>query len=96
MKRSTCAGFLTLALLIPTLAAAQGVELVYRPELRGLVPVPGTAVKSQVAAERPSPTGLITRHTAMAQTYRGTRIAQAAVHCDRIVREARAELRGDN
>ena len=28
-------------------------------------------------------------HTAIAQSYRGTRIAQAAVHCDRIVANAR-------
>jgi hypothetical protein len=31
----------------------------------------------------------VTEHTAMANTYRGTRIAQAAVHCDNFVRLSR-------
>ena len=31
----------------------------------------------------------VTEHTAMANTYRGARIAQAAVHCDNFVRLSR-------
>ena len=35
----------------------------------------------------------VTEHTAMAQAYRGTRIAQAAVHCDRLVSLSRDEAK---
>jgi hypothetical protein len=35
----------------------------------------------------------INEHTAMAQAYRGTRIAQAAVHCDRLVSLSRDEAK---
>ena len=35
----------------------------------------------------------VNEHTAMAQAYRGTRIAQAAVHCDRLVTLSRDEAK---
>ena len=35
----------------------------------------------------------VTEHTSMAQAYRGTRIAQAAVHCDRLVSLSRDEAK---
>ena len=35
----------------------------------------------------------VNEHTSMAQAYRGTRIAQAAVHCDRLVSLSRDEAR---
>jgi hypothetical protein len=35
----------------------------------------------------------VNEHTAMAQAYRGTRIAQAAVHCDRLVSLSRDEAK---
>jgi hypothetical protein len=35
----------------------------------------------------------VAEHTAMAQAYRGTRIAQAAVHCDRLVSLSRDEAK---
>jgi hypothetical protein len=35
----------------------------------------------------------VTEHSAMAQAYRGTRIAQAAVHCDRLVSLSRDEAK---
>jgi hypothetical protein len=35
----------------------------------------------------------VNEHTSMAQAYRGTRIAQAAVHCDRLVSLSRDEAK---
>jgi hypothetical protein len=35
----------------------------------------------------------VNEHTAMANAYRGTRIAQAAVHCDRLVTLSRDEAK---
>jgi hypothetical protein len=40
MKRLLLVVLAAAALLLPTLAFAQGVSLVYRHELRGMVPVP--------------------------------------------------------
>jgi hypothetical protein len=92
MKRFVPATLAAIALLVPTLASAQGFQFVYRPELRGIVAVarpsaePGTPAVARSAAEE------IARHEAMANAYRGTRIAQAAVHCDRLVAEARKQF----
>ena len=76
-------------LLVPTVASAQA-PYVYRPELRAWVfvpqPAPG-AVAPRTAGEN------IVRHEAMANGYRGTRMALAAEHCDRMVKEAREALR---
>jgi len=38
----------------------------------------------------------VNEHVAMANAYRGTRIAQAAVHCDRLVTLAREEAKEAN
>ena len=89
MKRfTTLLAATTVALLVPTVAGAQA-PYVYRPELRAWVFVPKPApglVAPQTASEH------ITRHEAMAQHHRGTRMAQAAEHCDRMVKDARAAL----
>jgi hypothetical protein len=89
MKRFTLFAAVAFALLVPTVAAAQA-PYVYRPELRGWVFVPKAApgaIAPRTAAEN------IARHEAMANGYRGTRMAQAAVHCDRMIKEAREALR---
>lgn len=77
------------ALLMPAVAGAQA-PYVYRPELRAWVFVPKPA-PGVFALRTPGET--IARHEAMANGYRGTRMAQAAVHCDRMIKEAREELR---
>ena len=38
-------------------------------------------------------TAAANEHVAMANTYRGTRIAQAAVHCDRLVKLSKDEAK---
>jgi hypothetical protein len=88
MKRFALLTTVVFALLVPTAAAAQA-PYVYRPELRAwiFVPTPApTAVVSHNPAEH------IARHEAMAQHHRGTRMAQAADHCDRMITDARAAL----
>ena len=45
----------------------------------------------QTAAKRYR--GAVNEHTSMAQAYRGTRIAQAAAHCDRLVSLSRDEAK---
>lgn len=89
MKRITLLAAVAFALLLPTAAAAQA-PYVYRPELRAWVFVPKPA-PGVLAARTPAET--IARHEAMANGFRGTRMAQAAVHCDRMVKEAREALR---
>jgi hypothetical protein len=91
MKRITRIAIATFALLIPTIAAAQTpIKMVYRPELRAMVPVKTTAGAPIVRSLREE----IARHEAMAAGYRiaanhnGT--GNAAVHCDRLIAELRA------
>ena len=89
MKRFALFATAAFVLLTPTLAPAQA-PYVYRPELRAWVYMPKaapTAVAQRSAAEH------IARHEAMAQHHRGTRMAQAAEHCDRMIKDARAELK---
>jgi len=74
---------------VPTVAGAQA-PYVYRPELRAWVFVPKPAPG---VFEARTPAETIARHEAMANGYRGTRMAHAAVHCDRMVKEAREALR---
>jgi hypothetical protein len=90
MKRFTLLAAVAFALLVPTAAAAQA-PFVYRPELRGWIPVPPPAAPGVVKPRTPGE--IIVRHEAMAHGYRGTRMAQAAVHCDRMIKEAREALR---
>lgn len=89
MKRFTLLAVATFALLAPTVAFGQA-PFTYRPELRGWIPNPPAA--SGVMTPR-TPGETIARHEAMAQGYRGTRMAQAAVHCDRMIKEARERMR---
>jgi hypothetical protein len=89
MKRFTLLAVTAFALLTPTVAFGQA-AFTYRPELRGWIPNPPAAtgvMKARTLGET------IVRHEAMAQGYRGTRMAQAAAHCDRIIKDAREALR---
>jgi len=92
MKRITRIAIATFALLIPTVAAAQTpIKMVYRPELRAMVPVKtvptGTPIARSLREE-------IARHEAMAAGYRVVAnhngAGNAAVHCDRLIAELRA------
>ena len=89
MKRFTLLAVAAFALLVPTVAGAQA-PYVYRPELRAWVFVPKPAPG---VFEARTPAETIARHEAMANGFRGTRMAQAAVHCDRMTKEARETLR---
>jgi hypothetical protein len=86
MKRFVLLTVAALALLAPTVANAGQAPFVYRPELRHWVlvpPEPGKGVITRTLREE------ISRHESMARAYRGTRMAQAAVHCDRIMAQLR-------
>ena len=86
MKRFSLLTLAAIAVLVPTLAGASQSGFVYRHELRQLVPVPpepGNTVIARSLREE------IARHEHMAQAYRGTRVAQAAVHCDRLIKQLR-------
>ena len=89
MKRLALFVTAAFVLLTPALASAQA-PYVYRPELRAWVFVPKAA---PTAVAQHSPAEHIARHEAMAQHHRGTRMAQAAEHCDRMIKEARAALK---
>ena len=82
MKHRALLGVAALALLVPTVANAGQAPFVYRPELRQWVPLPpapGKGVMTRTLREE------IARHERMAHAYRGTRMAQAAVHCERMM-----------
>lgn len=86
MKRFVLLTVAAFALLVPTIANAGQAPFVYRPELRQWVPVPpelGKRVITRTLREE------IARHESMARAYRGTRLAQAAVHCDRVTAQLR-------
>jgi hypothetical protein len=89
MKRFTLAAVAAIIVLGPSVASAQGLQLVYRPELRGMIAVPRPPVQTPAPAVARTADEEIARHQAMAQGYRGTRMAQAAVHCDRLIAQAR-------
>jgi hypothetical protein len=91
MKRFAFAVIATAALVAPSIASAQGVDLVYRPELRGLVAVPKPLQRVEPAAPIVARTfdQEIAHHQTMAAAFRGTKIAQAAAHCDSQVAQAR-------
>jgi hypothetical protein len=78
------------------LRRSTGTKLVYRPELRTMVPTPEQAAPT-VSTVTPAPQDVIARHEAMARGYRahpaGRGVATAAAHCDKLVKDARAELR---
>lgn len=98
MKAFSSVALAALMLLVPTLASAQGVTMVYRPELRGMVAVPAPQSPALVEATPPTPAQVIARHQAMAVGLRAnanTRggAALAADHCDRLIAAARDTVR---
>ena len=96
MKRSFFVAVAALALLVPTLTFAQ-VKTVYIPGAhpRVVVVQPETQTAPKVEKAPLTPAQVIARHESMAAAYRGNpRVNYSAVaHCDRLVAEARAELR---
>ena len=92
MKRIVLVALAALMLLVPTFAAAAPQQLVYRPELRAMVPVPVAGISATTVK---SPVELIAEHQAMAAGYalnpRGG--TAAADHCNRIVKQAQEALR---
>ena len=92
MKRFTLLTVAALALLVPTVVDAGQAPFVYRPELRQWVPIPPEPEKGVSTRTLREETA---RHEAMAQIYRGTRMAQAAVHCDRLIRQMRDAQKED-
>ena len=98
MKRFVLVTVAAFALLVPALTFAQGVKTVYRPEVHGtIVVVPQAPAAHVVKAERTplTPAQVIARHEPMANAYRvANRVNYSAVaHCERLVAEARTELR---
>jgi len=93
MKRFLSVVIATLALLVPTVAAASDApRLVYRPELRAYVPVAEKTAKPAAPAITLTPAEIIARHQPMAAGLRAKprgNIA-ATAHCDRLIAEARA------
>jgi hypothetical protein len=104
MKRIFFVTVAALALLVPAIASAQGVTLVYRPELHGMVTVPAPAapvrLTRQAPAQVPTPLEVIARHEAMAVGFRANGSANsgllstvAVAHCERLIANAQATLR---
>ena len=101
MKRLLLVMLAAAALLLPTLASAQGVPLVYRHELRGMAPAPALHARTdmRVVETVPStPAEIIARHEAMAVGLRANANARggaavAADHCDRLIAAARETIR---
>jgi len=97
MKRFSFVLVTALALAVPTLAFAQ-VKTVYIPGAhpRVVVVQPDNAAPKGTQAPL-TPTEVIATHQPMANAARvATRVNYSAVaHCDRLVAQARAELRKD-
>ena len=102
MKRFFLIALTASSLLVPAVAYPQGVILVYRPELRGMIAVPAprlpAVAKAVVEKVPPTPAEVIARHEAMAAGLRANAnlrggAAIAADHCDRLVAAALATLR---
>lgn len=104
MKRFYFVVVATLALFLPAIASAQGVTLVYRPELHGMVTVPvppaPTTLTSRAPTPVPTPLDIIARHQAMVVGYRANGSANSGLlstvavdHCERLIASARATLR---
>ena len=97
MKRFLFVPIAAFALLVPTLTFAQ-VKTVYIPGAhpRVVVVQPEKEARTAKVEKAPlTPAEVIARHEPMANGYRSaTRVNYSAVaHCDRLVAEARAELR---
>ena len=103
MKRFLFVTIGALALLVPTFAGAQGVKMVYRPEVHGtIVVVPDAAVQPIAKAVTLTPSEIIRRHEAMLVGLRASVTARggaagfaAADHCERMIAEAKKALRKD-
>jgi hypothetical protein len=101
MKRLVLLAVAAAALFVPTAGSAQGMILVYRHELRGIVAVPAPYTPGEtrvVETVAPTPEEVIARHEAMAVGLRANANARggAAVatdHCDRLIAAAREEIR---
>ena len=97
MKRFLFVAIAAFALLVPTLTYAQ-VKTVYIPGAhpRVVVVQPEQSTPTAKVEKAPlTPAQVIARHEPMANSYRGAnRVNYSAVaHCDRLVKQARAELR---
>ena len=97
MKRFFFVAVAAFALLVPTLTFAQ-VKTVYIPGAhpRVVVAQPEKEAPAVKVEKAPlTPAQVIARHEPMANGYRAaTRVNYSAVdHCDRLVAQARAELR---
>ena len=97
MKRFFFVAVAAFALLVPTLTFAQ-VKTVYIPGAhpRVVVVQPEKEAPAAKVEKAPlTPAQVIARHEPMANSYRAaTRVNYSAVdHCDRLVAQARAELR---
>ena len=97
MKRFFFVAVAAFALLVPTLTFAQ-VKTVYIPGAHPRVVVVQTAKDTptpKVERARLTPVQVIGRHEPMAAAHRATpRVNYSAVaHCERLITEARAELR---
>ena len=97
MTRFFFAAVAAFALLVPTLTFAQ-VKTVYIPGAhpRVVVVQPEKEAPTTKVEKTPlTPAQVIARHEPMANAYRAaTRVNYSAVaHCDRLVAQARAELR---
>ena len=104
MKRFYIVVVAALALFLPAIASAQGVTLVYRPELHGMVTVPvppaPTTLTSRAPTPVPTPLDIIARHQAMVIGFRANGSAHSGLlstvavdHCERLIANARATLR---
>lgn len=101
MKRFFFITIAALALLVPTIAGAQGVKTVYRPEVHGMIMVvPDAAAQPVAKTVALTPIEIITRHEAMlvgrraSANGRGGAAGFAAVdHCERLIAEAKDTLR---
>jgi hypothetical protein len=97
MKRFFLVAIAAFALLVPTLTFAQ-VQTVYIPGAhpRVVVVQPQNDTPTEKVEKLPvTPAQVIARHEPMANGYRAAnRVNYSAVaHCDRLVEQARAELR---
>lgn len=98
MKRFFFVAFAAFALLVPSLTFAQDVKTVYRPEVHGTVVVVPQAPATPVAKidKAPlTPAQVIALHQPMVTGYRlANRVNYSAVsHCDKLIAQARTELR---
>jgi hypothetical protein len=91
MKRVTLLSIAVAVLLVPAFASAEALKFVYRRELRQWIAVPAPVEGAAVATLTPQEKAA--RHEAMAHAYRGGRQAQAADHCDRMMKQAREAAR---